>query len=419
MSGDSLSGTGAPWLELVGLSEQGWSALPEDARAAVARARLVVGGQRHLDLVPPFDGQQRLVWPSPIREGVDAILARRGEPVCVLASGDPFWFGIGGLLSRHLPPAEMRVRPAPSAFSLAAARLGWPLQEVDCLSVLARDPHRLLPRLAPGRRLLVLSEDDTSPAAVAGLLTETGFGASRLVVLEALGGPDEARHETTARAWNRPECARLNTLAIECRPDRPEAGMALTPGRAEDDFDHDGQISRREVRAVILARLTPRPGEHLWDLGAGSGSVAVEWLLAHPANRATAVEQHPERLERARNNARHLGAGSPALVKGKAPEALRELEAPDAIFIGGGLTEPGLLAECWAALPPGGRLVATAVTTEGEAVLARARSDYGGSLTRLAVDRGEPLGRFTGWQPLRPVTLWAATRSSTPNEACS
>lgn len=411
-----MSGTEDPWLELVGLSEQGWSDLPEDARAAVARARLVIGGQRHLALVPAFDGQQRLVWPAPIQDGRDAILARRGEPVCVLASGDPFWFGIGGLLSQHLSPAEMRVWPAPSAFSLAAARLGWSLQDLDCLSVLARDPHRLRPRLAPGRRLLVLSEDETSPATVARLLTDAGFGASRLVALEALGGPDEARYETTARAWTRAECARLNTLAIECHADSPEAGMALTPGRPEVDFDHDDQISKREVRAVILARLAPRAGEHLWDLGAGSGSVAVEWLLTHPANQATAVEQHPERLERARTNARNLGAGSLALVQAETPEALAGLEAPDAIFIGGGLTAQGLLAKCWAALPAGGRLVATAVTTEGEAVLARAQDDYGGTLTRLAVDRSEPLGRFTGWQPLRPVTLWAATRPSTADE---
>lgn len=416
MSDHALSGTGDPWLELVGLSEQGWSGLPEDARAAVARARLVIGGQRHLALVPAFDGQQRLVWPAPIHDGRDTILARRGEPVCVLASGDPFWFGIGGLLSQHLAPAEMRVWPAPSAFSLAAARLGWSLQDLDCLSVLARDPHRLRPRLAPGRRLLVLSEDETSPAVVARLLTDAGFGASRLVVLEALGGPDEACYETTARAWSRAECARLNTLAIECHADSPEAGMALTPGRPEVDFDHDDQISKREVRAVILARLAPRPGEHLWDLGAGSGSVAVEWLLTHPANQATAVEQHPERLERARANARNLGAGSLTLVQAETTGALAGLAAPDAIFIGGGLTAPGLLARCWTALPAGGRLVATAVTTEGEAVLARAQDDYGGTLTRLAVDRSEPLGRFTGWQPLRPVTLWAATRPSDLDE---
>lgn len=404
----------APWVTVVGLGEAGWAGLAEESRAAVLAAELLVGGQRHLDHVPEVEGQERLVWPSPIAAGIEAILAREGRPVCVLASGDPFWFGIGATLSRYLPPEALLSLPGPSAFSLAAARLGWPLQDVHCHSVVARDLDRLRPVFAPGRRLLILSEDGDSPARIARLLTSAGFGSSRLVALEAMGGPLEGRREALACDWKAEPVHRLNTLAVECRPQSRTQGLSRTPGRAEADFRHDGQISKREVRAVILSYLAPRGGEHLWDLGAGSGAVSVEWLLADPANRATAVEARADRLVNIAANARAYGVGHLACVEGRTPEVMSQLGAPDAIFIGGGITGEGTLAACWQALPEGGRMVASAVTLEGEAALLAAHARYGGELTRLAVDRSEPLGGFTGWRPLRPVTLWRVYRTAIP-----
>jgi precorrin-6Y C5,15-methyltransferase (decarboxylating) len=402
----------APWVTLVGLSEAGWAGLGEDARAAVLTAELLVGGQRHLDHVPAVAGQQRLVWPSPIQAGIEAILARAGRPVCVLASGDPFWFGIGATLCRHLPAHALRSLPGPSAFSLAAARMGWPLQDVQCVSVVARDINRLRLAFAPGRRLLILSEDGDSPAAIARLLVSCGFGASRLVALEALGGQAEGRVEATAQEWGDTRVHKLNTLAVECVPHLPSAGLSRVPGRAEENFCHDGQISKCEIRALILAHLAPRGGEHLWDVGAGSGAVSVEWLLADPANRATAVEVYQERLNNVAANARAFGVSNITCVAGRAPQALEGLDRPHAIFIGGGISDPELLEQCWQALLPGGRLVATVVTLEGEAALLRARDTLGGQLIRVSVERAEPLGGFTGWRPARTVTLWHTQRSS-------
>lgn len=400
----------SPWLTLVGLSEAGWAGLAEDARAAVLSAQLLVGGERHLNHVPNVPGQERLVWPSPIQAGVDAIVARAGSPVCILASGDPFWYGIGATLSRHLPPNAWRSLPGPSAFSLAAARMGWPLQDVFCLSVVARDVHRLRPSLAPGRRLLILSEDGSSPADIASLLVSCGFGASPVVVLEALGGDEEGRLQATALTWPKAPVHKLNTVAVECVASVAGAGLSRVAGRPEQTFAHDGQISKREIRAVILAHLAPKGGEHLWDIGAGSGAVCIEWLLADRVNRATAVEVRRERLENVTANGRAFGVGNLNCIAGRAPAVLEGLDRPHAVFIGGGISDPQLLSKCWQALLPGGRLVATVVTLEGEAALLQAQQHYGGHLIRSALERAEPLGGFTGWTPARTVTLWWATK---------
>lgn len=399
------------WLTLVGLDESGWAGLSEQAREAVYEAELVVGGERHLAHVPAVAGQQRLVWPSPIQQGIEVIGDWAGRRVCVLASGDPFWFGIGATLARQFPPRQMRTLPGPSAFSLAASRLGWPLQQVRCCSVVARDPDRLRSELAPGRRLLVLSEDGESPALVARLLRESGFGVSRMVVLEALGGADEAVIEGVARDWGEAPVAALNTIAVDCCAEAPEQALSRVPGRDEAAFFHDGQISKREIRAVVMALLAPRGGERLWDLGSGSGAVAVEWLLADEGNSATAVDRREDRLAHATENARGYGVGPLECVAGDIASVLPELSAPDAIFIGGGASGDGVMARCWQALAPGGRLVATAVTTEGEVALLGAQARYGGQLTRLSVDRSEALGGFTGWRSLRPITIWSATRT--------
>ena len=410
METSSESNERLQWLTLVGLDESGWAGLSVAAREAVQAAELLVGGERHLAHVPVVAGQQRLVWPSPIRHGIEAIADWAGRRVCVLASGDPFWFGIGATLARHFPPQQMRTLPGPSAFSLAASRLGWSLQDVDCCSLVARDPDRLRSRLAPGRRLLVLSEDGGSPALVARLLCEAGFGASRLVVMESLGGPEERVSDGLARDWGESSHGALNTLALECRADTPGGGMSRVPGRDEAAFSHDGQISKREIRAVVMALLAPRGGERLWDLGSGSGAVAVEWLLADAGNAATVVDRREDRLAHARDNARCFGVGALECVAGEIATVLPELPAPDAIFIGGGASGEGVLARCWQALPAGGRCVASAVTTEGEAALLAAHARYGGQLTRLSVDRTEPLGGFTGWRTLRPITIWSAVR---------
>lgn len=398
---------GQPWLALVGLGEDGVAGLSPAARAALEGAEAVFGGERHLGLVPEVPGQERIAWPSPLTEGLDWIEARRGQPVCVLASGDPFWFGIGATLARRLPPAEMAVHPALSAFSLAAARLGWPLQGTRCLSVHGRALERVHPWFQDGARLLILSWDGTTPAALARDLRERGFGASTLTVLEHLGGAEERRREGRAEDWGEAEAADLNTIAVTCRAGAGARPIARTPGRPEADFHHDGQITKREVRAVTLAHLAPGAGELLWDIGAGSGAVAVEWMLADPANGAVAVEPREERAANIRANAEEFGVPDLQCVAGSAPEALADLPAPDAVFIGGGLTTPGLVDRCYASLRAGGRLVANSVTVEGEAVLADAHARLGGNLTRLAVERAEPLGGFAGWSPLRTVTVWS------------
>ncbi|MFP4607693.1 MAG: precorrin-6y C5,15-methyltransferase (decarboxylating) subunit CbiE [Thiohalospira sp.] len=409
---DSIAGGSGdtPWLTLIGLGDDGPAGLAPRARERLAAAEAVFGGRRHLELLPEGAGQERIPWPSPLEEAVPWLRARRGRPVAVLASGDPQWYGIGATLGRHFAPEEMEVVPAPSAFSLAAARMGWPLQSTRCLSVHARPLEAVRPWLHDGARLLVLGHDGATPAELAQLLTRAGFGPSTVTALEHLGGSAERRREAPAEAWPEPEVAALNTVAIDCRAGPGARPVAAVAGRPEADFEHDGAISKREVRAALLAHLAPGRGERLWDVGAGSGSVAVEWCLADPDNTAIAVEPRADRAERIRANAAALGAPAVACIQGRAPEALADLPPPDAVFIGGGLTRTGLLAACLEALPPGGRLVASSVTVEGDAILAGALAEHGGELVRIAVDRAAPLGGLTGWEPLRPVTLWSLRR---------
>ncbi|OOC49334.1 MULTISPECIES: bifunctional cobalt-precorrin-7 (C(5))-methyltransferase/cobalt-precorrin-6B (C(15))-methyltransferase [Thioalkalivibrio] len=405
---------GTPWLHIVGVGADGLSGLAPEARAAVAQATTVIGGARHLEMVPEQPGQERLVWPSPLETALDWIEARAGQPLCVLASGDPFWFGVGATLMRRFPVAATRVFPAPSAFSLAAARMGWPLQETRCLSVHGRPLEALRPWLHDGARLLILSRDGETPGELAHWLNDLGFGASALTVLEQLGGARERIGATTAADWGAREVDPLNTIALECRasPVAPTAPViAASAGRPEAQFEQDGQITKREVRAVTLALLAPGRGECLWDIGAGSGSIGIEWMLADPANHTLAIEPRAERLERIARNARALGVPALQCIPGRAPEALDGLAPPDAIFIGGGLTTPGLVEHCVESLRMGGRLVANSVTVEGDAVLAAARERHGGELTRINVSRAEPLGTMSGWKPLRPVTLWSLRRS--------
>lgn len=392
-----------PWLTLVGIGEDGYPGLGKAARRALLAATRIVGAPRQLALLPPCIAGERETWPSPFDLG--PLLARRGEAVCVLASGDPMFYGVGASLARQVAADELLVLPAPSSVSLAAARLGWPLQEVEVVSLVGRPLATLKGKLFPGMRLLVLSADGDTPAQVAEALCGRGFGASRLTLLEHLGGPEERRLDGLAASWNLPRGADLNLLAVECLADAGAQLLPPTCGLPDDAYRHDGQLTKRDVRAVTLARLAPLPGELLWDVGAGCGSIGIEWMRAHPACRAIAIEANEGRQEHIRQNRDTLGVPGLQLVAGHAPEALAGLPAPDAIFIGGGVTVPGVLDDCWAALKPGGRLLANAVTIQSEAALVSFREQHGGELLRLTVAQAQPLGGFDTWRAALPITL--------------
>lgn len=390
------------WLTLVGIGEDGFAGLGKQARRALLSARRIVGSPRQLELLPRCIVGTQVVWPSPF--SLDAVLAEPGEAVCVLASGDPMLYGVGASLARQIPAAQMHVLPSPSSYSLAAARLGWALQDVVTLSVVARPVAAVAAHLYSGQRLLVLSNDGTSPQAVAQLLRERGFGLSRVTVLEHLGGPKERRIDGSA-ADDFPDIAALNLIAIDCQasPDAPR--LSPLAGLPDTAFRHDGQLTKRDVRAVTLARLAPRPGELLWDVGAGCGSVGIEWMRAHPSCRAIAVESDEGRQAFIEHNRDALGVPGLQLVRGRAPGALAGLPAPDAIFVGGGVTRENVLADCWAALKPGGRLVANAVTLQSELAMVQWRERYGGDLTRLHIAQAAPLGEFDTWRQALPITL--------------
>ncbi|MBU1282494.1 MAG: precorrin-6y C5,15-methyltransferase (decarboxylating) subunit CbiE [Gammaproteobacteria bacterium] len=391
------------WLTLVGIGEDGYAGLGEAARLALSEAHCIVGGARQLALLPADLPGQHELWPSPF--SLEPVLARRGTSVCVLASGDPLFYGVGASLARQLPAEELRVFPAPSSVSLAAARLGWPLQEVTVLSLVARPLAALQAQIFPGARLLLLSNDGESPAAVAELLRARGFGPSRLTVLEHLGGASERRIDGLASDWVQTRVADLNLLAVECVAGADARLLPLTPGLPDDAYQHDGQLTKRDVRAITLARLAPQPGELLWDVGAGCGSIGIEWMRAHPSCRAIAIEADAGRQTHIQHNRDALGVPALQLVAGRAPEALAGLSAPDAIFIGGGVTIPGVLEQCWASLKPGGRLVANAVTIQSEAALVAWREQVGGELTRISVAQAQPLGGFDTWRSALPITL--------------
>ncbi|MBW4464229.1 MAG: precorrin-6y C5,15-methyltransferase (decarboxylating) subunit CbiE [Pegethrix bostrychoides GSE-TBD4-15B] len=400
------------WLAVVGIGEAGWDELSGAAQSLVQQATLIVGGARHLAMLPPTIQTERLSWSSPIQATIAAILSRRGQPVCVLASGDPMCYGIGGTLLRQVDFSEMVILPAVSAFSLACARMGWALNEVEQISLCGRHPALLSLLLYPGARLLILSADRQTPAQVAQILRERGFGASQITVLEHMGGVKERRIEGIAAAWSELELADLNSIALHCisAGDTAQSYSRLA-GLPDAAYQHDGQLTKREVRAITLAALAPLPGQLLWDVGAGCGSISIEWLRSHPQNRAIAVESHPTRLQYLAQNAVMLGVPSLEIVGGRAPDALQGLAMPDAIFIGGGLTTEYLLEICWPALRPGGRLVANAVTVETEQILFAAQQRLGGSLTRLAVQRAEPIGKFLGWKAMAPITQWTVIKN--------
>ncbi len=395
-----------PWLSIVGIGEDGVAGLGENARNMIAGAQTVFGGKRHLELAASLIAGEARAWPSPFDQAVAAVMALRGGSVCVLASGDPMFYGVGATLARHVPAAEMWIVPAPSAFSLAAARLGWAQQAATCVSLHGRPLALLRPHLQPGRKLLVLTSDADGPTAIAQMITRLGFGPSRFTVLEALGGARERIAETTAAAFQPREIDPLNLIAIEVDATPDARAMPLAPGLPDDWFEHDGQITKRTVRAATISALAPSHGELLWDIGAGSGSISIEWMLRDPSLRAIAVERDAERAARVGRNAEALGVPGLEIVAGEAPAALAALPEPDAIFIGGGC-DAAVLDTALARLKPGGRLVVNAVTLETEALLLATHQDHGGDLLRLAVAHASPVGSLTGWRPAMPVTQWS------------
>ncbi|MBP1887526.1 precorrin-6Y C5,15-methyltransferase (decarboxylating) [Ensifer mexicanus] len=404
---NSASAIVAPWLVIIGIGEDGVAGLGDEAKRLIATAPVVFGGARHIELAASLITGECQAWQNPFEKSVEAIVARRGSPVVVLASGDPFLFGVGATLARRIDAIEMRTLPAPSSFSLAASRLGWALQDVATVSLHGRPLDLIRPHLQPGARILALTSDACGPKALSALLCDSGFGQSRLSVLEALGGERERISRQIASSFALEDLHSLNVCAIEVVADATARVLPLAAGLDDALFEHDGQITKREVRALTLSALAPRKGELLWDIGAGSGSIAIEWMLADPAMRAIAIEASPERAARIGRNAARFGVPGLAVIEGGAPEALRGLASPDVIFIGGGGSEPGVMDSAIAALRPGGRLVANAVTTEMEAVLIAQHARLGGSLIRIDIARASPVGTMTGWRPAMPVTQWS------------
>lgn len=397
------------WISIVGIGEDGLAGVPPAGRALIDGAQVLVGGKRHLAMVPDDHAAERLSWRAPLTDTVADIEARRGKAVCVLATGDPMSYGIGVTLGRVFGPDALTVLPAPGAFSLAAARMGWPLEDVTRLTLHGRPLSLLAAHLEPGARLLILSENGRTPAEVAGLLTAEGYGDSIVSVHEHMGGEAERSLADAARDWTAEPMADLNTIAVDCVADAGARILSKAPGLPDDAFHHDGQMTKREIRATTLSKLMPRRGALLWDVGAGCGSVAIEWTRL--GGRAVAIERDRTRCRMITRNAAALGAPTIDLIEGPAPEAFGEIdEAPDAIFLGGGLSVEGLAEQAWTRLKSGGVFVANAVTMESETRLAQLHAEWGGELARIAVSRLEKVGPYHGWRPLMPVTQYVVRK---------
>jgi precorrin-6Y C5,15-methyltransferase (decarboxylating) len=398
--------TGPRWLSIVGIGEDGVEGLSSVALQLIRSAELVVGGARHLELASELIRGRRLAWPSPISDAFPEIERHRGRAVAILASGDPFHFGVGKQIAAFVQADEFICLPQPSAFSLAAARMGWPLQDVSLVTLHGRALNGIIRHLQPGARILALSWDNATPRKLSELLTTHRMGKSRMTVLEAMGGARERIRHATASNFDIEEIQPLNTIAIEMVAELEAIIIPLAPGLDDNVFEHDGQLTKREVRAVTLSSLQPLQGQLLWDIGLGAGSVAIEWLLRHPSLRAIGIEARSDRAGRAARNAAALGVPELEIVQGRAPEALAGLTRPDAVFVGGGMMDDGVFDAAWSALKSGGRLVANAVSLETEARLAGYFQHFGGDLVRLQVARADRVGAMSGWRPAMPVTQW-------------
>ncbi|MBS0517751.1 MAG: precorrin-6y C5,15-methyltransferase (decarboxylating) subunit CbiE [Proteobacteria bacterium] len=409
MTGEGATCPGRRWLSIVGIGEDGVDGLSSTARRLVSDAEVVLGGKRHLALADSLIRGERMPWPSPIGKVLPEIEKHRGRPVAVLATGDPFHYGVGDMLMRAFAADEMLCLPQPSAFSLAASRLGWSQQDASLVSLHGRALEGIVRYLQPAARILALSWDGETAAKLAAFLTARGLGASSITVLEHLGGPRERIRQAAAASFDLGDVAALNIVAIEVVAAAEATIIPLTPGLEDALFEHDGQLTKREVRAVTLSALAPRQGELLWDIGLGAGSVAIEWLLRHPSMKAIGIEADAARAARAARNAAALGAPDLGIVQGRAPDALAGLAAPDAVFIGGGLSKADVFEAAWSALKPGGRLVANAVSLASEAGLIALFQRHGGELVRLEVTRAGKAGdsgKVFVWRPAAPIVQW-------------
>ncbi len=400
------------WLSIIGIGEDGVQGLGVIARSLLDQATIVMGGERHLCMLPPHDHRQKIPWKSPFEASIAEVIHHRGESVCILASGDPMCYGVGATLIRTIPTAEITIIPAPSAFSLACARLGWSLTEVETLSLCGRPPSILQSYIYPGAKLLILSQGEDTPAMVAEMFTQRGYGGSKITVLARMGGNQERIVAGIAATWQETQIAALNVVAVDSIADVGVVHLGRLPGLPDCAYHHDGQLTKREVRAITLSTLAPLPGELLWDVGAGCGSISIEWMRTHPRCRAVAIEQSPLRSRYIADNATSLGTPNLQIVEGKAPTVLKDLPTPNAIFIGGGVTAPGLFDVCWEALPIGGRLVANVVTLAGEQTLFQWHEQVGGNFTRIAIQRAEPIGKFLGWRGMAIITQWVGVKNS-------
>jgi len=396
-----------PWLHIVGIGEDGMAGLVPATRAVVEAAEIIIGGERHHTLTEDLTAE-RLAWPHPFDALISTIETLRGKRVVILATGDPLWFSVGARIGRAMDPAEIIYHPQLSAFQLAAARMGWSLPDVETLTVHGRPVEQMIAFIQPDAQLLVLTTGAETPAQIAAFLTERGFGQSRMTVLAAMGGKNETRYDGLAESWDHAVPA-FNTLAVQCVAAPDAALLPRVPGLADDLFQSDGTMTKQEVRAATVAKLMPMRGALLWDIGCGCGSVAIEWMRAARYARAVGIEPRADRRAMAAANALALGVPKLALIEGSVPDALEGLDAPDAIFIGGGLSRETFDA-AWDALRPLGRLVANAVTLESEAELIALHKTHGGDLVKLSVHRAEPVGRLTGWRPLMPVTQWSLVK---------
>jgi precorrin-6Y C5,15-methyltransferase (decarboxylating) len=409
-SAAAVENFGQRWLTIVGIGEDGWEGLNAESKQAIESADILFGGARHLALVPA-GAAPKIAWPSPMMPAVRELLTKhRGrQNIVVLASGDPMLYGVGVTLTRELARTEFRVIPQVSAFSLVCAQMGWPAADTSLVSLVNRPIEQLHRHLYPDQRVVIYSEDGSTPGAVARLLTGNGYGSSRMCVFESLGGASERVVEEIAQSWPAERCGDLNTVALLCVADADIMPVSLVPGLPEDAFETDGQLTKREVRAITLARLAPLPGQLLWDVGAGSGTIGIEWMRAHPSCSCIAFEQRADRAERIRANAKQLGVSALKVVVGSAPSSFAGMDVPHAIFIGGGLSKD-MFEACWDRLAGGGRLVANAVTVESEAMIASLQKLYGGELVRIQIARAEPVGGTLGWRPFMPITQWAVVK---------
>ncbi|PRZ41738.1 precorrin-6Y C5,15-methyltransferase (decarboxylating) [Antricoccus suffuscus] len=401
-------------IQVVGIGADGIEGLSEHVREIIHDGQVIFGSPRQLAAITATDGQELVAWPRPLlpalRETLDQHKHKRRV---VLASGDPLRSGIGTTLISVFGSGNIRIIPTVSSDALARARLGWSAESSDVITVVGRRTSLVLRALAPGRRLVVLSSDEATPREIARLLTDAGYGPTTLTVLGNLGGPTESALSGTARQWSGsdvPEFPRLNVVCCECQADPDIAVLPTIAGLPDTAYEHDGQLTKREIRASALAHLAPSPGHLLWDVGAGAGSIAIEWMRADARAQAIAIEKSPDRAAAIRRNADRLGVPDLHVVTGDAPDAFVGLPTPQAIFIGGGATAEGLLDACWSALGARGRLVVHAVTVQTEALLHAAQAKYGGELVRVSVEYLQPIGSFSGWAPSRAVTQWSATR---------